>query len=60
MASLLSGKTQGIWKFAKIQGILYAQVVNSLILKIQDIGIFAAKFANLSKSVSHMKLAQIF
>ena len=36
----LSGKTQGIWKFAKTQGIWFAQVVNSLILKVKDIVIF--------------------
>ena len=39
----LSGKTQGNWKFAKTQGIRFAQVVNSLILKVKDISIFAAK-----------------
>ena len=46
----LSGKTQGIWKFCqntgnfvKTQGILLAQVVNALILKVKDITIFAAK-----------------
>ena len=52
----LSGKTQGIWKFCqntgnlkicqntgKTQGILLAQVVNALILKVKDIAIFAAK-----------------
>ena len=32
--------------FAKTQGILYAPVVNSLILKAKDIVIFAAKFQN--------------
>ena len=44
----LSGKTQGIWKFCqntgKTQGILFAQLVNFLILKVKDIAIFAAKF----------------
>ena len=30
-----------------------------MILKIQDIAIFAARFSNLLKSVSHMKLSQI-
>ena len=30
--------------FAKTQGLWFAQVVNSLILKIQDIAIFAVKF----------------
>ena len=43
----LSGKTQGIWKFCqntgKKQGIWFAQVVNSLILKVKDISKFAAK-----------------
>ena len=43
----LSGKTEGIWKFSqntgKIQGIWFAQVLNSLILKVKDISIFAAK-----------------
>ena len=37
-------------------GIFSAQVVTSLILKIQDIEIFAVKF---SKSVSLLKLSQI-
>ena len=45
----LSGKTQGIWKFCpntgKTQGILFAQVVNSLILKVKDAAIFAAKIS---------------
>ena len=44
----LSGKTQGIWKFCqntgKTQGILFAQVVNALLLKVKDIVIFAAIF----------------
>ena len=34
--------------FAKTQGISLAQVVNSPILKIQDIAIFAAKFLKFS------------
>ena len=46
---------QGVNQFCKTQGIVFAQVVNSVILKIQDIAIFAVKF---SKSVSLMKLAQ--
>ena len=37
------------------QGILFPQVVNSLILKIQDIAVFDAKFSNLSKSVLLVK-----
>ena len=47
-----TGKTQGIW---------FAQVLNSLILKVKDISIFAAKIPNLilkldksAKSVSRM------
>ena len=43
----LSGKTQGIWKLCqttgKTQGIWFPQVVNSLILKVKYISIFAAK-----------------
>ena len=46
----LSGKTQGIWKFCKntgkTQGNWCAQFGNSLILKIKDILIFAAKISN--------------
>ena len=46
----LSGKTQGIWKVCqntgKKQGIWFGQVVNSLILKVKDIAIFAAKISN--------------
>ena len=46
----LSGKTQGIWKVCqntgKTQGIWFAQVVNSLILKVKDISIFAARISN--------------
>ena len=45
----LSGKTQGIWKFCqntgKTQEIWFAQVVNSLILKVKDISVFAAKIS---------------
>ena len=47
----LSWKTQAIWKFCqnigKTQGILFAQAVNSLILKVNDIAIhvFAAKIS---------------
>ena len=36
--------------FAKAQGILFAQVVNSLILNIQDIARIAPKSLNFSKS----------
>ena len=43
----LTGKTQGIWKFCqntgKTQGILFGQVVNTLILKVKDIAMFAAE-----------------
>ena len=43
----LSGKTQGIWKrcqnTGQTQGILLAQVVNVLIIKVKDIAIVAAK-----------------
>ena len=46
----LSGKTQGIWKFCqntgKTQGIWFAEVINSLILKVKDISIYAAKVSN--------------
>ena len=46
---VFTGKTQGIWKFCqntgKTQGILFAQVVNSLILKVKDTAIFAAKIS---------------
>ena len=45
----LSGKTQGIWKFCqntgKTQGILFGQVAYSLILKVKNIAIFAAKIS---------------
>ena len=45
----LSGKTQGIWKFCqntgKTKGIWIAQVVSSLILKVIDISIIAAKIS---------------
>ena len=40
----LPGTTFGI--FAKTQGIWLAQVVNSLILKVKDISIFAANISN--------------
>ena len=49
----LSGKTQGIWKCCqntefclnagKTQGILLAQIVNDLILKVKGIALVAAK-----------------
>ena len=53
---VLSGKTQGIWKFCqntvKTQGIWFAQVINSLILKVKDIAIFAAKISNLFQKLN--------
>ena len=49
-----SEKTQGIWKFCqntgKTQGIWFALVVNSLIPKVKDIAIFAAKISIFSRS----------
>ena len=48
------GKHREIGNFAKTQGIWFAQVVNSLILKVKDITIFATRisnfFSNLDKS----------
>ena len=38
------GKHREFGNFAKTQGILFAEVVNFLILKVKDIAIFAAKF----------------
>ena len=40
-----SGKNREFGFFAKTQGILFAQVVNSLILKVKDILIFAGKIS---------------
>ena len=40
------GKHREFGNFAKTQGIWFAQVVNSLILKVKDISIFAAKIPN--------------
>ena len=37
------GKHREFGNFAKTQGIWFAQVVNSLILKVKDISVFAAK-----------------
>ena len=53
------GKHREFGNFARTQGILFGQVVNSFILKIQDIAIFAAKFSNDCKSVLLMKWPQI-
>ena len=54
----LSGKAQGIWKFCqnvgKTQGILFAQVVNSLILKVRDTAIFAAKISTFFPEVGQV------
>ena len=48
------GKHREFGNFAKTQGIWFAQVVNSLTLRLKDISIFAAKisifFANTDKS----------
>ena len=53
-------------KYRANTGNVFAQVVNSLILKIQDIAIFTAKFSNIplklnvsAKSVLYMKTSQI-
>ena len=40
------GKHREFGNFAKTQGNLFGQVVNSLILKVKDIAIFAAKISN--------------
>ena len=50
------GKHREFGYFAKTQGILFAQVLDSLILKIRDIVILAAKFPKLA---SHTKLSLI-
>ena len=42
------GKTQG--NFAKTQGILFAQIVNSLVLKVMNIPIFATKISMFFRS----------
>ena len=44
------GKHREFGNFAKTQGILFAQVVNSLILKVKDIFIFGTKILNLKKN----------
>ena len=44
------GKHREFGNLAKIQGILFAQVINSLILKVKDIAIFAAKISIFSRS----------
>ena len=40
------GKHREIGNFVKTQGIWFSQVVNSLILKVKDITIFAARISN--------------
>ena len=49
-------KTQGSWKFCqntgKTQGILFAQVINSLFLKVKDTAIFAAKISIFSRKLN--------
>ena len=40
------GKHREFGNFTKTQGIWFAQVVNSLILKVKDISKFAAKISN--------------
>ena len=42
---LCQGKHREFGNFAKTQGIWFAQVVNSLILTVKDIAIFAAKIS---------------
>ena len=50
------GKYREFGNYAKTQGIWFAQVVNSLILKLKDIAMFAAKisktFFGLNKSAT--------
>ena len=55
------GKHRGFGNFVKTPEMFFAQVVNSLILKIQDIAISTATFSDfpVSTSVSLMKLSQI-
>ena len=47
----LSGKTQGIWEFCQNTGNLVRKVVNSLILKVKDISVFAAKIPIFSEDL---------
>ena len=46
-----SGKTQEFGNFSKTQGIWFAQVVISLILKVKDISVFAAKISIFSEDL---------
>ena len=59
----LSGKTQETWKFTqntgKRQEFSFSQVVNSLLLKIQDITIFVVKILIFQKSVSYNEISEI-
>ena len=43
---MVQNNSQGIWKFYQNTGNLVAQVVNSLILKVKYISIFAAKISH--------------
>ena len=45
------GKHREFRNFAKTQGIWFAQVVNSLILKVKDISVFAAKISIFSEDL---------
>ena len=51
----LSGKTQAIWKFCqntgKTQGISFAQVVNSLFLKVKDTAIGQGKHREFENTI---------
>ena len=49
------GKHREFGNFAKTQGIWFAQVENSLILKVKDIFKFTAKISNLLKLVKPAK-----
>ena len=46
------GKHREFGNFAKTQGILFAQVVNSLILKVTDIAIISILFQKLDRSAN--------
>ena len=48
---MAQGKHREFGNFAKTQGILFAKVVNSLILKVKDTVIFAAKVSIFSPEV---------
>ena len=53
------GMKQSLLVLGKTQGILFALVVNSLILETQEIVIFGEKILNESKSITHLNLLQI-